>query len=112
MAHHMERLSSIRGSPPRRDRAIAEVVAATTGVPLSPAINRLRGGPAQATLGQQERLANLHGAFAGVAGSLRGLEIGLVDDVATTGATLLDAAAAARACGARGVRAYVVAVGE
>ena len=55
---------------------------------------------------------NVHGAFAGVAGSLRGLHVALIDDVATTGATLLDAAAAARACGARGVRAYVVAFEE
>jgi predicted amidophosphoribosyltransferase len=93
-------------------RAVAEVAAAAAGLPLRPAIHRLRGGPAQATLGQQQRLANVHGAFAGIAGSLRGLHVGLVDDVATTGATLLDAAAAARACGARGVRAYVVAVEE
>ena len=34
------------------------------------------------------------------------------DDVATTGATLMDAAAAARAAGARIVRAYVVATEE
>ena len=63
-------------------------------------------------LGQLERRANVKGAFAGIAGSLRGLQVGLIDDVATTGATLLDAAAAARACGARGVRAYVVAFEE
>jgi predicted amidophosphoribosyltransferase len=81
-------------------------------VPLRAAIHRLRSGPAQATLGQLERRANVRGAFAGIAGSLRGLQVGLIDDVATTGATLLDAAAAARACGARGVRAYVVALEE
>ena len=89
-------------------RSLAAVVAATTGVPVRPALHRLRTGPAQATLGQRERQANVRGAFAGVAGALRGLHVALIDDVATTGATLLDAAAAARACGARGVRAYVV----
>ncbi len=83
-----------------------------TGLPLRPAIHRLRSGPAQATLGQLERRENVKGAFAGIAGSLRGLYVGLIDDVATTGATLLDAAAAARACGAREVRAYVVAFEE
>ena len=93
-------------------RALAAAVAAATGVPLRPALHRLRTGPAQATLGQHERQANVRGAFAGVAGSLRGLRVALIDDVATTGATLLDAAAAARACGARGVRAYVVAFEE
>jgi predicted amidophosphoribosyltransferase len=105
---------------PRRERergydqatALAVVAAASAGVPLQSAVHRLRHGPAQATLGRLERRANVHGAFAGVAGSLRGLHVALIDDVATTGATLLDAAAAARACGARGVRAYVVAVEE
>lgn len=93
-------------------RALATVASVMTGVPLRPAIHRLRSGPAQATLGQLERRANVKGAFAGIAGSLRGLRVGLVDDVATTGATLLDAATAARACGARDVRAYVVAFEE
>ena len=93
-------------------RALAEVAADLTGGALRAALHRLRAGPAQTTLGQLERRANVHGAFAGIAGSLRGLEVGLIDDVATTGATLLDAAAAARACGARTVRAYVVAIEE
>ena len=93
-------------------RALATVASLATGVPLRLAIHRLRSGPAQATLGQRARQENVRGAFAGVAGGLRGLSVGLVDDVATTGATLLDAAAAARACGARGVRAYVVAFEE
>lgn len=93
-------------------RALAAAVAAITGLPVRPALHRLRSGPAQATLGQRERQANVRGAFAGVAGALHGLRVALIDDVATTGATLLDAAAAARACGARGVRAYVVAFEE
>ena len=93
-------------------RALAAVAASATGVPLLRALHRLRTGPAQATLGQRERQANVRGAFAGVAGALRGLHIALIDDVATTGATLLDAAAAARACGARAVRAYTVGLEE
>jgi predicted amidophosphoribosyltransferase len=93
-------------------RALAAVAAALAGVPLRGAVHRLRPGPAQATLGQLERRANVRGAFAGVAGSLHGMRVALIDDVATTGATLLDAAAAARACGASGVRAYVVAFEE
>jgi len=105
---------------PRRERergydqasGLAAVAADLVGIPLRPALHRLRAGPAQATLGQLDRRANVDGAFAGVAGSLRGLHVALIDDVATTGATLLDAAAAARACGARGVRAYVVAFEE
>ena len=93
-------------------RALAAIAASMAGIPLRAAVHRLRSGPPQATLGQLERRANVRGAFAGIAGSLRGLHVGLIDDVATTGATLLDAAAAARACGARGVRGYVVALEE
>src|SRR5207237_5737834 len=92
--------------------APAAVASIPTGGPVRAAIHRLRSGPAQATLGQRERQANVRGAFVGIAGSLRGLRVGLIDDVATTGATLLDAAAASRACGAREVRAYVVAFEE
>lgn len=93
-------------------RALVSVASRVTGVPVRAAVHRLRSGPAQATLGQRARQDNVRGAFAGVAGALRGLAVGLIDDVATTGATLLDAAAAARACGARDVRAYVVAFEE
>ena len=93
-------------------RALATAASRATGLLVRPALHRLRAGPAQATLGQRERQTNVHGAFAGIAGSLAGLRVALVDDVATTGATLLDAAAAARACGARGVRAYVVGLEE
>ena len=92
--------------------ALASAAAAATGLPLRDALHRLRQGPPQVTLSQRERQRNIHGAFVGVAGSLRNLQIALVDDVATTGATLLDAAAAARACGARGVRAYTVGLEE
>ena len=92
--------------------SLAAVAGSLTGVPVRPAIHRLRSGPAQATLGRMERQANVRGAFVGIAAALRGLRVALIDDVATTGATLLDAAAAARACGAREVRAYVVAFEE
>ena len=93
-------------------RALAAVAASATGLPLRAPLHRLRSGPAQATLGQRERQTNVRGAFAGVAGALRGLHVALIDDVVTTGATLLDAAAAARACGARAVRAYTVGLEE
>ena len=94
-------------------RALAEVAADRDGRgPAGGAPPSARGPGAGDARSRLERRANVHGAFAGIAGSLRGLEVGLIDDVATTGATLLDAAAAARACGARTVRAYVVAIEE
>ena len=91
---------------------LAQAVAAYTALPLRPALHRIRGGRPQVELDRVARAANIRGAFVAEAGSLRGLCVALVDDVATTGATLLDAAVAARAAGARTVRAYVVAVEE
>jgi len=91
---------------------LARAVAANTGLPLRPALHRIRGGSPQVELDRVARAANIRGAFVAEASSLRGLRVALVDDVATTGATLMDAAAAARAAGARMVRAYVVATEE
>ncbi|MDQ2913191.1 MAG: ComF family protein, partial [Chloroflexota bacterium] len=91
---------------------LAHAVAAHAALPLRPALHRIRAGRPQVELDRAARAANIHGAFVSEAGSLRGLCVALVDDVATTGATLHDAAAAARAAGARSVHAYVVAVEE
>lgn len=91
---------------------VAQALAAQTGLPLRPALHRIREGRPQVELDRVARAANIRGAFVAEAGSLSRLRVALVDDVATTGATLLDAAAAARAAGARAVRAYVVAVEE
>jgi ComF family protein len=91
---------------------LAQAVAARTGLQLRPALHRIRGGRPQVELDRAARAANIRGAFVAEAGALRGLRVALVDDVATTGATLMDATAAARAAGARAVRAYVVAVEE
>ena len=93
-------------------RLLAETVAARTALPLRAAIHRVRASRPQVELDRTARAANVRRAFLAEAGSLAGLRVALVDDVATTGATLADAAAAARAAGARHVRAYVVAVDE
>jgi len=91
---------------------LARAVAAHAGLPLRIALHRIRASRPQVELDRAARAANVRGAFVAGAGSLRGLRVALVDDVATTGATLMDAAAAARAAGARTVRAYVVAAEE
>ena len=91
---------------------LARVITENTGVPTRAALHRIRRGPAQATLDRPGRALNVRSAFVGVAGSLAGAHVALVDDVATTGATLRDAAAAARACGARVVEAYVIGLDE
>jgi ComF family protein len=91
---------------------LAETVARETGLPVRRALRRIRQSRPQVELDRAARAANVRKAFVGEAGSLRKLSVALIDDVATTGATLADAAAAARAAGARSVRAYVVAIDE
>lgn len=91
---------------------LAAAVAARAGLPLRPAIHRIRQTRPQVDLDRAHRASNVEGAFVGCAGSLRGLRVALVDDVATTGATARAAARSAREAGAREVRAYVVAIDE
>ena len=91
---------------------LAARVAQRVSLPLMPALHRIRHTRAQVDLDRTERARNVDGAFVSEAGSLRGLRVGIVDDVTTTGATLRAAALAARAAGAREIRAYVVAVDE
>ena len=89
---------------------IASPLAARLGLPLVPALRRTRRTPPQTSLGKAARLANLRQAFrVPRPGRVRGLRLLLVDDVATTGATLDMAAGALRQAGAAGVTAVVAA---
>ena len=102
----------------RRDRGydqaalLAAEVARLSGLPLRAPIRRIRLSVPQVDLDRARRAENVRGAFVAEAGSLRGLCVALVDDVATTGATLAAASGALRAAGAREVRAYVIALDE
>lgn len=58
---------------------------------------------AQATLGREDRLQNLHGAFRATRRIPGNIRIGLVDDVITTGATIQSCAAALRKAGAESI---------
>lgn len=91
---------------------LAAAVASACGLPLRMPLRRIRASRPQIELDRAARAANVRGAFVAEAGSLRGLRVALVDDVATTGATLAAAGGALRAAGAREVRAYVVALDE
>ena len=92
---------------------LAAEVATRCALPLRSPLRRVRASRPQVDLDRAEREENLRGAFiAGVDQSLRGLRVALVDDVATTGATLAAATVALRAAGAREVRGYVIALDE
>jgi ComF family protein len=93
-------------------RLLATEVARLCALPLRAPLRRVRLARPQVELDRAARARNVRGAFVAEAGSLRGLRVALVDDVATTGATLAAASAALRAAGAREVRWYVVALDE
>ena len=91
---------------------LARPLARTLAIPLrADALVRVRATQAQTELGGHARRRNVRGAFA-----LRGAplppHVALVDDVMTTGATLLEAAAVLRASGVQRVDAWVVALAE
>jgi ComF family protein len=89
---------------------IARALARHLDLPLVPALVRRRGTPPQTSLGREERLANLRSAFRiRRAAAIRGRCVVLVDDVATTGATLEAAASALRKHGAATILAAVAA---
>lgn len=87
---------------------LAGALGARTGLPCTAVIARVRATPPQVGLSLQERWQNVAGAFA-VTAQVGGARVLLVDDVATTGATLNAAATALRAAGAAWVGGIAVA---
>jgi predicted amidophosphoribosyltransferase len=105
--HGVRRLR--RGYNPAERRAAP--LARALDLPLAAPLRRARRTRPQTRLGRAERLHALDGAFTvrPAAGLPRGAHVLLVDDVATTGATLAAAATALGKAGARAVTAIVAA---
>jgi ComF family protein len=92
--------------------ALARVAARALGLPQIPALVRERATIAQFQLGRGRRAANVAGAFRpdGPAGrAVAGRWVVLIDDVVTTGATLVACAEVLLEAGALGVSAVTVA---
>jgi len=88
---------------------LASVLGAGWGLPVHPAVLVRRGWqPTQKGRRRQARLRNLQGGFR-VTAPVENREIWLVDDVCTTGATLIAASQALLEGGARRVVAWILA---
>ncbi len=87
---------------------IAHALGRLCGLPCEEALRRTRNTAQQARLDGAQRRKNLTGAFQSRS-RLDGKSVLLVDDVATTGATLLECAAALREAGATRVLAATLA---
>lgn len=91
---------------------LAKRFARELGATCVNALARRRATLSQADLDEQDRAANIKGAFRCVnPAAVKGTYAVLVDDVATTGATLADAARALKEAGAREVGGLVLAKG-
>jgi ComF family protein len=88
---------------------IARDVAKRLGLPLDTAsCRRIRDTPPQMGLKHDARRRNVRGAFA-CSGDVRGLHVGLIDDVMTTGTSLDELAETLKRAGAREVTCWVAA---
>ncbi|MFH0981053.1 MAG: ComF family protein [Planctomycetota bacterium] len=89
---------------------LARGISGRTGVPLIPALRRIKGGPSQIGLTELQRIQNVRGKFAVTPGvRIAGATLCLVDDVMTTGATLDECARILLGAGAAQVYAGVLA---
>jgi ComF family protein len=102
---HARRLRERGFSPPV---VLARAVARELGAPFAPTLlERIRDTPSQTALSRAARRRNVAGAF--VARGRAPAHVWLVDDVVTTGATLVAVARVLRRAGAREVRALAAA---
>jgi ComF family protein len=89
---------------------LARAAARESGARCDPvALRRVRGGASQTGLDRAARRRNVAGAFRARAPGAIPARVWLVDDVVTTGATLLEAARVLRRAGAREIVGVCVA---
>ncbi|MES9832502.1 MAG: ComF family protein [Candidatus Thiodiazotropha sp. DIVDIV] len=88
---------------------IGRVVAKHYGIPLdSRLVKRTRETSAQSDLNEHERRRNLRNAFR-IYGSLKGVNVAILDDVVTTGSTITELSKALNRAGADKITVWAVA---
>ena len=100
--------SAMRGF--NQSTEIAKHLASMTGIQYQESLTRVRETRPQVELSGIDRIANVRGAFA-AADSVQDRHVVVIDDVATTGATLRECARACYAAGAKAVVGVAVASG-
>lgn len=84
-----------------------------SGMPWQNSLERVRDTPHQTGLNREERLQNLHDAFVCTSASaVNGKRVILVDDVCTTGTTLLSCAKALHRAGAKTIMSCTLTSGQ
>lgn len=96
---HWSRQAQRGFNPPH---LLAHMIAKRHAVPLLPYLKRSRATPPQTGQTGEERLQNVHNAFASV-GTFKKGRLLLIDDVLTTGSTVNEAARALKKAGALSV---------
>lgn len=97
-----------RGYNPAED--LCKALALQVGLPARAALKKTRSGPPQSSLDEPRRLRNLKGAFALKEGiDLQGRSICIIDDILTTGSTLIEAHRVLKTAGPLSIRALVLA---
>jgi len=91
---------------------LADLFSRRSGIPVVEALARIRDTSPQARLGPERRHANIQGAFRVVRPEVvRGRMVLLLDDVVTTGSTMLEAADVLEEAGASWILAVTAAHG-
>ncbi len=91
---------------------VSEIVSKETGIPMKKALKRVKRTPKQANMDGKERRKNLKGAFSVIDGDIcKNSAILLVDDVLTTGSTLMSASSALLDSGAGEINILILARG-
>lgn len=91
-----------------QSRLLAKSAAKALGLPLLPLLRKVRDTAVQHELPRQERLVNVKGAYEAGSGS-KGKRILLIDDIVTTGATMVECALALYRAGAQEVAGLCIA---